>query len=284
VETLLLVDGNSLINRAYYATSLINGATYGFFTMLFKEILDIKATHVIVTFDARAKTFRHEMYDQYKAGRKPMPDDLAEQLFDTKELLSIMGVKMFEKPGFEADDLMGTISRLSKTKTVILTADRDMLQLVNDNVHVYLTKTGVTHIEEYDSARIEKEFGVTPRQLIEVKALMGDTSDNIPGARGVGEKTALKYIAQYKTAEAASQDPKLIDQIDSIMMSRKLTEIKCDVDMEFDITKCVFSLPMSREVLDEFKKRRFNTLCAKRELWNEADLPKMVIQQSFFNT
>jgi len=279
-----LVDGNSLINRAYYATSLINGATYGFFTMLFKEILDIKATHVIVTFDARAKTFRHEMYDQYKAGRKPMPDDLAEQLFDTKELLSIMGVKMFEKPGFEADDLMGTISRLSKTKTVILTADRDMLQLVNDNVHVYLTKTGVTHIEEYDSARIEKEFGVTPRQLIEVKALMGDTSDNIPGARGVGEKTALKYIAQYKTAEAASQDPKLIDQIDSIMMSRKLTEIKCDVDMEFDITKCVFSLPMSREVLDEFKKRRFNTLCAKRELWNEADLPKMVIQQSFFNT
>ncbi|MCL2228865.1 MAG: hypothetical protein FWC00_03485 [Firmicutes bacterium] len=284
METLLLVDGNSLINRAYYATSLINGATYGFFTMLFKEILDIKATHVIVTFDARAKTFRHEMYDQYKAGRKPMPDDLAEQLFDTKELLSIMGVKMFEKPGFEADDLMGTISRLSKTKTVILTADRDMLQLVNDNVHVYLTKTGVTHIEEYDSARIEKEFGVTPRQLIEVKALMGDTSDNIPGARGVGEKTALKYIAQYKTAEAASQDPKLIDQIDSIMMSRKLTEIKCDVDMEFDITKCVFSLPMSREVLDEFKKRRFNTLCAKRELWNEADLPKMVIQQSFFNT
>ena len=279
-----MVDGNSLINRAYYATSLINGATYGFFTMLFKEILDIKATHVIVTFDARAKTFRHEMYDQYKAGRKPMPDDLAEQLFDTKELLSIMGVKMFEKPGFEADDLMGTISRLSKTKTVILTADRDMLQLVNDNVHVYLTKTGVTHIEEYDSARIEKEFGVTPRQLIEVKALMGDTSDNIPGARGVGEKTALKYIAQYKTAEAASQDPKLIDQIDSIMMSRKLTEIKCDVDMEFDITKCVFSLPMSREVLDEFKKRRFNTLCAKRELWNEADLPKMVIQQSFFNT
>ena len=294
MKKLLLVDGNSLLNRAYYATTLTNGAVYGFLNMFLKALQDTGATHAAVTFDVRAKTFRHKMYTEYKANRKPMPEDLAAQLADLKKILNIMHITMFEKEGYEADDIIGTISRLAsaeQVQTIILTADRDCLQLISDNTEVHLTKTGVTLIEVYDKKRIEKEFGVSPKQLIDIKALMGDKSDNIPGAAGVGEKTALGLIKQFGSVENLLESidsyPKLVPSKDLIIKSRELAEIKCDVEIEFSIDKLAFALPMSKPVFNAFKERAFHSLCRRDNLWDAdtatTNTVKIPVQQSFFD-
>lgn len=270
MQKLLLVDGNSLINRAYYATSLTNGATYGFLNMFLKELIDLAPTHVAVAFDVRAKTFRHEMFKDYKAGRKPMPDDLAAQLTDLKTLLDIMGIKMFSQAGFEADDIIGTLSKTAKGfEVIVLTADRDMLQLIDENVRVVLTKTGVTNVEVYDVPRIYAEFGVMPTQLIDVKALMGDKSDNIPGVAGIGEKTALKLVQSGADLDAYAEYD----------MCYALAKIKCDMELNPDWDALKFAFPLSGEVFRAFKERRFNSICARTNLFSSTGSP---VQQSFF--
>lgn len=282
MDKLLVIDGNSLLNRAYYAFGgrgevgelsfggLLTNAVYGFLNMFIKAATDLHITHVCVAFDMRAKTFRHKMYQDYKANRHKMPDELAMQLDQLKEILHTMQVKIYQCEGYEADDIIGTISRkVGDIPVINLTADRDGLQLVAPNVELHLTKTGVTNLDVWTVARIKQEFGLTPQQLIDVKALMGDKSDNIPGAPGVGEKTALSLIQKYGTVEnvIAQQAHKRVNEnIELVRLSRKLAEINCAVPIDFKLEDCRFVFPFSDEVKDKFEKLGFKSLL-RRNIW-----------------
>jgi len=293
-QKLLLIDGNSLINRAYYAfgtsysgnTGLSwNGyptnATYGFLNMLFKAVADIEPTQIAIAFDVRAKTFRHKMYDGYKCTRKSMPDDLACQLADLKELLRIMDIAYLESEGFEADDIIGSLCKNSPDKTgayksIILSADRDGLQLVDEHTELHLTKTGVTNLEVWDTARIRREYDLTPKQLIDLKSLMGDKSDCIPGANGVGEKTALALMQQYGSVEniyenldklGPSVRAKLGNAKETVYLSRDLARIKTDISLPK--AAFTFPFPMDKQVYDAFEARGFKSFCKRPSLWRE---------------
>ena len=215
MKKILLIDGNSILNRAFYGTQssylknaegLYTGALFGFMNMYLKQIEEINPEYCAVAFDVKAPTFRHEKYPEYKAGRHAMPPELAAQFPVAKELIDAMGIARLELPGYEADDLLGTYSRIATEnglKCYIMTGDRDSLQLVNENVHVLLcsTQKGKPHTDEYDIAAVKEKYGVLPSQMIDLKALMGDSSDNIPGVPGVGEKTAAMLISQYETLD-----------------------------------------------------------------------------------
>lgn len=263
---LLVLDGNSIVNRAFYGIKLLTtkdgrytNAIYGFLNILGKLRDDTRPDAVAVAFDLRAPTFRHRAYAEYKAGRKPMPDELASQMPVLRELLDLMGIKRLEAEGFEADDILGTEAhacRQAGNECFIATGDRDSLQLVGSGVSVLLasTKGGRPDTTLYDEAKIKETYGVTPRELIEVKALMGDHSDNIPGVPGIGEKTALALIAAYHSIDALySAAPgedikpgvkaKLEAGHDSAYMSRMLAEIHTDAPVETDINALVPSQP-----------------------------------------
>lgn len=202
---LLLLDSNSLINRAFYALPMLQdktgrytGAIYAFSSMLSKLIKNEKPTHIVAAFDVHAPTFRHLKYDGYKAKRRPMPEELRAQVPAMKELLLEMGIAVVEKAGFEADDIIGTLATHSPMPTVVVSGDKDVLQLVSDKVTVLHTKKGISDVIRYTPEALAEE-GLTPQGIIELKSLMGDTSDNIPGVPGVGEKTAKDLIATYKT-------------------------------------------------------------------------------------
>jgi DNA polymerase-1 len=293
VKKLLLVDGNSLINRAYYATTLTNGATYGFLNMFLRAIENLQITHVAVAFDVRAKTFRHEMIQKlinsgdeffmreggYKAHRKGMPDDLAQQFADLKIILDAMGISQFEQPGFEADDVIGTMSTMASNQgydVIILTGDKDCLQLISDNVQVDLTRTGVTNMDIYDLKRFNQVYGITPTQFIDVKALMGDKGDNIPGIRGVGDKTALKLIKEHGCIENTIYKDNAI-----AIISKQLATIKCDMDINVSFDACKFDFPLPRDVFDLFKSRNFYSFL-KRPWWDDQVREKTPLQISFF--
>jgi len=230
-EKLLVLDGNSLMNRAYYALppltnteGLNTNAIYGFVTMLLKMKDEIKPDYIVSTFDRKAPTFRHDEYKDYKAGRKKMPPELAEQFPVVKELLGLLAIDIFEIDGFEADDLIGTLSVFAENKNIdvfIVTGDKDALQLATDNVKVIITKKGITEKEIYDKNRMMEDFGITPTQFIDVKGLMGDSSDNIPGVPGVGEKTAFKLIKEYGSIEEVLRN---IDNINGKKLKENLQE------------------------------------------------------------
>jgi len=247
-----LVDGNSLINRAFYATTLTNGATYGFLNMFLRAVENTNCTHIAVAFDMREPTFRHKLYDKYKAHRHPMPADLVRQFADLKSILKDMEIKTFEIPTFEADDIIGTLATKSPMQTAILTGDRDAFQIVSDKISIHLTRN--TGIEIIDSARILNDYGVEPKQLVDVKALMGDKSDNIPGASGVGEKTALKIIKEHGCIENSEY---ATDK--QVLMSKQLAKINCEVPLDVDFNALKWHLPMSKRVFDAFKSRNFNS-------------------------
>lgn len=234
---LLLLDGNSVINRAYFALAgrrpltapdgTPTGALLGFLNIYLKTMEELSSTHVCAVFDRKEPTFRHQAYDGYKATRKPMPDDLALQMPLIKEILHAMGIRTAELPGYEADDLIGTLSARMGGEGVqvsILSGDRDGLQLVNDHVRLMLpvSRSGQTTTEVFDRAAVLEKYGVDPERLIDVKAIMGDASDNIPGVRGIGEKGALALIAEYGTLDA------VYESLDSIRpaLASKLTESK----------------------------------------------------------
>lgn len=266
-----------MINRAYYATSLTNGATYGFLNMLLRAIQDTRSTHVAIAFDVRAKTFRHKLFEGYKAHRKGMPDDLAAQFADLKTVLATMKIAMLECEGYEADDVIGTIAKKTaeagQCSTAILSADRDCLQLVGPCVELHLTKTGVTNIDIWTTDRIRREYGFAPSALIDLKALMGDKSDNIPGAAGVGEKTALTLIREYGSIEElykTTENPKLLDQKDMVLLSKTLAAIDCNVPVEYAPETYRFTLPMSKDVFSAFRTRNFHSLCNRKNLWSVA--------------
>lgn len=242
---LLLIDGNSIMNRAYYGIRLLSNkkgmftnALTGFMNIYMKLLKEEQPDHIGVAFDLHAPTFRHKMYDGYKAGRHGMPDELAQQMPVIKELLKALGVTVIEKEGYEADDILGTLSRAAAEaggECVIMTGDRDSFQLINDRVTVRLA--GNKEDVHYTPEKIGEVYGVTPREMLEVKTLMGDPSDNIPGVPGVGEKTALGLVQKYHTVSyiydnldsievTNSVRNKLINGKDSALLSRKLAEIE----------------------------------------------------------
>ena len=213
MKKLLIIDGNSIINRAFYGIKLLTNkhglytnAIYGFLNIMFKHLEDLQPEYVAVAFDLKAPTFRHKMYSEYKAQRKGMPQELSQQMPVMKEILDAMNITILEKEGYEADDIIGTVSRMCREQDMecyILTGDKDDLQLAADTTKILLTVTrgGATTTTEFDSDDVEDTYGVTPTEFIDVKALMGDSSDNVPGVKGIGEKTAFEYIKKFKSIE-----------------------------------------------------------------------------------
>ena len=208
MDRIIIIDGNSLINRAYYAMArpmitregIYTQGIYGFLNMLSKIEEDYAPTHMAVAWDLKAPTFRHKEYDAYKAGRKSMPAELAMELPIMKEILEAKGIKNLSVEGFEADDVIGTVSKMADAAgmdTMIITGDRDALQLASDTVKVIITKKGITEFELYDAEKMQERYQLTPSQFIDLKGLMGDSSDNIPGIPGVGEKTGIKLLTQF---------------------------------------------------------------------------------------
>lgn len=255
MKTMLLIDGNSIINRAFYATQntfmtnsrgVPTGAVYGFMNIYLKQVQLLNPDYVCVAFDVHKPTFRHEKYTEYKAGRKGMPDELAAQMPLLKKMLSAMNVTYAECPGYEADDIIGTLSRMATENSVncrILTGDRDALQLIGDYVHVllYVTKAGHPEIVDMDIAAVQDKYGVSPSQLIDVKALMGDSSDNIPGVLGVGEKTALDLISTYGSLDGVYEN---INNITKKALNAKLTAGRDSAYMSYELGKICLDAPI----------------------------------------
>ena len=214
-QKILLIDGHSILNRAFYgipdltnAEGLHTNAIYGFLNILFKVLEEEKPEYLTVAFDVHAPTFRHEMFEDYKGTRKPMAEELRQQVPVMKEVLQAMGIRIVEQAGLEADDLIGTLSKRGEEEgmnVVVLSGDRDLLQLATDHICIRIPKTkgGKTTIEDYYAKNVVEAYQLTPPQIIELKALMGDSADNIPGLPGVGEKTATKLLLEYGTAENA---------------------------------------------------------------------------------
>ncbi|MFL0267774.1 DNA polymerase I [Candidatus Clostridium radicumherbarum] len=286
-DKLVILDGHSLMNRAFYALppltnteGLHTNALYGFLNMLFKIKEEIKPDYIVCTFDRKSPTFRHEEYKDYKAGRKMMPEELAEQFPTLKELLKLLAIDIFEIDGFEADDLIGTLANFAEKKDIevfIITGDRDALQLASEDIKVVITKKGMTEKEVYDKNRMIEELGVTPAEFIDVKGLMGDSSDNIPGVPGIGEKTAFKLIQQFGSVENVLQNidkvsgnkikQNLIDFSEQAIFSKKLatiiTNVPIDIDLDSIKSKDNLDINGLRQM---FFKLQFKTLLDKLPL------------------
>lgn len=277
MKKLVLIDGNSLLNRAYYATKSLTtregiptNAVFGFTKLLLKIISDLHPDRLIVAFDLKAPTFRHKMYDEYKATRKPMPDDLAVQVGMLKELLHSMNIAMCEKEGFEADDLVGTLShKFSDVKSIIITGDKDSYQLIDEYTDVYLTKTGVSDLLKLTSENFVRQIGYEPCRVIDMKALMGDSSDNIPGVPGIGEKTAFLLVSKYGDLDnvyehleeiGGSVRTKLENGKDSAYLSKKLATIDRNVPLDIELDECAVRMPFSQEVRAQFLQLEFTSL------------------------
>lgn len=280
----VLIDGNSLINRGFYATPLLTtksgvytNAVYAFINMLIKLSQDLAPDHMLVAFDLKAPTFRHKMYSEYKGTRKPMPDELRPQIALLKEVLDKLGVARYEQAGVEADDIIGTLAKRYDCKTYIVTGDKDSFQLVDDSTTVLFTKRGITETEELNGGNFKEIKGIDPINIIDLKALMGDASDNIPGVAGVGEKTGVELIKTYKTIENLYEHigeikgklaEKLIAGKDSAEMSKTLATIKLDVDIPLKEEDMAYSYPFPSSVKDYFLELEFKNLLKKNEIFD----------------
>ena len=256
-EKFLILDANSIINRAFYGVRLLTtkdgtytNAVYGFLNIMFKYIEEINPSYIAAAFDLKAPTFRHKMYDGYKATRKGMPEELAVQVPLLKEVLSAMNITVLEKEGYEADDIIGTVARKCSEmgfECDVLTGDKDDLQLATETNKIYLvtTRMGNTDTEIFDSEKVLEKYGVTPAEFVDVKAIMGDTSDNIPGVKGIGEKGALALVSEFKNLEniylnidsdkiTKSMRQKLIEGKETAFLSRTLATIDVDVPICFE--------------------------------------------------
>lgn len=254
-----------------------SGAVFGFSNLLVKIIAEQKPDYIAVAFDHARKTFRNEIFAEYKGTRKQTSPDLSCQFPVIKQMLSEIGIKFFESDGIEADDIIGTLSRKSNKQNILISGDRDLLQLVNDNTQVWLTRKGVTDLEKFDEEYLLQTWGVSPSGVIELKALMGDTSDNIPGVPGVGEKTALNLLSSYQDVDGIYQNidkisgklkEKLADNKHLAYMSKQLATIKTDCDVDFDIQECRYKFPFGQNVRDFFESWDFRSLTA-RDIYEE---------------
>ncbi|MEF2902301.1 MAG: DNA polymerase I [Terrisporobacter sp.] len=278
-KRLIIIDGNSIINRAFYALpdmtnseGLHTNAVYGFTRMLFKIIDDYKPTHISVAFDMKAPTFRHKEFSEYKAGRKKMPNELGQQLQPLKELLDTFNIHRMEMAGFEADDLIGTVAKKAENddfKVYIVTGDKDAIQLASNKTTTLITKKGVGEVEEYNYDSVVERYEMTPTQFIDLKGLMGDKSDNIPGVPGIGEKTGIKLIKEFSSIEnlientnqlKGSVKKKIEENKDQAVFSKKLATIITDVPIEISLDELSYGDYDKNAVIEEFKKFGFNTL------------------------
>ena len=278
-KRLIIIDGNSIINRAFYALpdmsnseGLKTNAIYGFTRMLFKIIDDYKPTHISVAFDKKAPTFRHKEFADYKAGRKKMPDELGQQLEPLKELLDTFNIHRMEIAGYEADDLIGTVSKMGEDndfKVYIVTGDKDAIQLASNKTTTLITKKGVGEVEEYNYDSVIERYEMTPTQFIDLKGLMGDKSDNIPGVPGIGEKTGIKLIKEFSSVEnlienteqlKGSIKKKIEENKEQAIFSKKLATIIRDVPIEISLDELSFGDYDKNAVIEEFKKFGFTTL------------------------
>lgn len=301
MKKLLIIDSNSIINRAFYGVRYLSAkdgtptnAIYGFLNTLFKLIEEVSPDYLCTAFDLKAPTFRHKMYDGYKAQRKPMPDDLKKQMPISKEILSAMGIKHFELEGYEADDIIGTISKICDDNGIecyIATGDKDDLQLATDKTKVILTvtKSGVNETTYYDDKAVFERYHVTPTEFIDIKALMGDASDNIPGVAGIGEKTAMSLIEKYKSIEYIYENlseldikgallKKLTDGKQSAFMSKELAAIIRNVPIDFSFEECAFGGKLSdcatQAVYDILNRLNLNSIIKRLNLSPNKAEPK----------
>ncbi len=276
MEKLVLIDGNSLLNRAYYATPIFStrsgmptNAIFGFIKLLFKILDDIKPEYLIVAFDLKAPTFRHKMYTEYKANRKGMPDDLAAQVEPLKNLLVAMKIATCSKEGVEADDIIGTLSNKFDVHSYIYTGDRDSFQLVDGKTDVHYTKKGVSDLLKLNAENFKSELGIEPKQIIDLKALMGDKSDNIPGIAGIGEKTAYSLLLSYKSLDNIYNHledlkgllkEKLTANKDLAYLSYELATIDRNCDLSVELKDCLSPKKYDSDVKKMFIDLEFNSL------------------------
>jgi DNA polymerase I len=282
-KKLVLIDGNSIAYRAFFALPLLNNdkgihtnAVYGFTMMLMKIIEDEKPTHMLVAFDAGKTTFRHKTFGEYKGGRQKTPPELSEQFPYIRELLDAYGIKRYELENYEADDIIGTLALAAEKdeyEVKVISGDKDLTQLSSANTTVGITRKGITDIEEYTPEHINEKYGLTPQQIIDMKGLMGDTSDNIPGVPGVGEKTAIKLLKEFSTLEHLLES---IDQVsgnklkekleefkDQALMSKELATIERNAPVEIDVENILYEGFTREKLTALFKELGFHSLLDK---------------------
>ncbi len=299
MSKLVLIDGNSIMNRAFYGImgskilttkdGKYTNAVYGFLAIMFKLLEDVNPEYLVVAFDLKAPTARHKMYEGYKANRKGMPDELAEQMPIIKEILRAMNIDIVEMEGYEADDVIGTLSRYGESKgldVIILSGDRDNFQLATDKVTIRIphTKAGKTETDEYNREKIIEKYGLDPRQLIDVKGLQGDASDNIPGVPGIGEKTALALIQKFGSIEKlyeqvekeedglkGKQREKIVNNKDLAFLSKTLGTINLEVPIEDKLEDFKVEPWDKEKVLNIFKELNFNRYIDRFNLRGEGN-------------
>ena len=294
LDKLFIIDGNSLINRAFYALpplaasdGKIYNAVYGFMNIMIRLITEHKPKYLAVAFDVGRKTFRHAIYSDYKGTRKGMPNELASQLPVLKGILKDMNVLCLEQEGVEADDIIGTLSKRFDVDKVIVTGDKDCLQLISDNTSVWLTKHGISDIVDMNARHLKEEMGLVPSQIIDLKALMGDASDNIPGVMGVGEKTALGLLSQYSTLDGVYNNiseitgktkEKLERDKQMAYLSYELATIKLDVTIPCELEECKYTFPVPLAVYKKFEAYEFKSLLKRADLFEGefvTEVPKL---------
>ena len=300
-EKILLIDGHSMLNRAFYglpdltnSEGLHTGAVYGFLNIMFRILEEEKPDYLTVAFDLHAPTFRHKIYEEYKGTRKAMPEELRQQVPLMKEMLTAMGINIVTMEGYEADDLLGTMAKRSEAKgmdVTILSGDRDLLQLATDKIMIRLPKTskGKTIIEDYHTQQVIEKYQVTPTQIIELKALMGDSSDNIPGIPGVGEKTAAKIISQFGTIENAyahveeikpnKAKESLRDNYDKAQLSKTLATINTDSPIDLSYPDARLGNLYTRQAYELCKKLEFKNLLGR---FDKEEVAENAMEQDFF--
>ena len=290
---IVLIDGHSILNRAFYglpdltnAEGLHTNAIYGFLTIMFKLLEEEKPEYLTVAFDVHAPTFRHKMYAEYKGTRKPMADELRQQVPVIKEVLHAMGVKTIECAGLEADDLIGTLSNRCENEgmeVTVISGDRDLLQLATEHVKIRIPKTkqGKTEIEDYYAKDVEERYQVTPKEFIDLKALMGDTADNIPGVPSIGEKTATKIITQYHSIEEAHEhvdelkppraSKALSEHWDLAVLSKELATINVKADFPYELSEAKLGNLYTEEAYIFFQKLEFKNLLSRFDVSSPAN-------------
>lgn len=294
MKKIVLIDGNSIMNRSFYGImgskmlttkdGKYTNAVYGFLAILFKIQEDINPEYMVVAFDLKGPTVRHEMYEKYKANRKGMPEELAEQMPMIKEILKAMNIQIVEKQGYEGDDIIGTLSKYGEEndlQVVILSGDRDNFQLASDKTTIRIprTKMGKTETEDYNREKVLEEYGLEPIQLIDVKALQGDSSDNIPGVPGIGEKTALSLIQKYSSLEnlyneveagtdslKGKQRENIVENKELAFLSQELGKINRDVPVEKNLELFKVEEWNKEQVLEIFKELNFNRYIERFDL------------------
>ena len=287
-EKIVLIDGHSILNRAFYGVpdltnseGMHTNAVYGFLNIMFKILDTEKPEYLTVAFDVKKPTFRHEMFKEYKGTRKPMPEELRQQVPIIQQVLEAMGITIVKRPGFEADDILGTIAKTAEAQgkeVTLVSGDRDLLQLASENIKISIPKTkkGGSEVEEYHTEDVIEKYGVTPVQIIDMKGLMGDTADNIPGVAGVGEKTAVKILKAFPSVEQAYEhieevEPKRARELlragkDMAFLSKKLATIKTDCELDYNIADAKLENIFTPEAFEWVKKLELKSLVNKFDM------------------